>query len=60
MQRYVTFMEKSILQKLAKDKNYWKFRDHCHYTGKYRGAAQSICNLKVNFPNTIPEVIHNG
>ena len=31
------------------DKNsfklYHKVRDHCHYTGKYRGAAQSICNL---------------
>ena len=23
-----------------------KFRDHCHYTGKYRGAARSICNLR--------------
>ena len=21
-------------------------RDHCHYTGKYRGAALSICNLR--------------
>ena len=23
-----------------------KVRDHCHYTGKYRGAAYSICNLR--------------
>ena len=32
------------------DKNafklYHKVRNHCHYTGKYRGAAHSICNLR--------------
>ena len=28
------------------DKKYYKVRDHCHCTGKYRGAAYSICNLK--------------
>ena len=27
-------------------KLYYKVRDHCHYTGKYRGAALSICNLR--------------
>ena len=27
-------------------KNYRKVRDHCHYTGKYRGAAHSICDLR--------------
>ena len=26
-------------------KLYHKVRDHGHYTGKYRGAAPSICNL---------------
>ena len=25
---------------------YHKIRDHCHYTGKYRGAAHDICNLR--------------
>ena len=25
---------------------YRRVRDHCHYTGQYRGAAHNICNLK--------------
>ena len=25
-----------------------KVRDHCHYTGKYRGDAHDICNLSTN------------
>ena len=29
-----------------KDNKYHKNREHCNYTGKYRGASQSICNLK--------------
>ena len=28
------------------NKRYYKVRDHCHYTRKYRGAAHSICNLR--------------
>ena len=37
-----------------------KVRDHCHYTGEYRGAAHSIWNLKCTVPKTIPTVFHNG
>ena len=36
--------------KYLKDKKYSKVRDHCHYTGKYKGAAHSICNLKYSVP----------
>ena len=36
-----------------------KVRDHCHYTGKYRGAAHNKCNLKYKKPNFIPVVFHN-
>ena len=49
-----------ILKKFVKDKNYRKFRDHCHYTGKYRGAAHSLCNLKYNVSNEIPAVFHGA
>ena len=34
----------------------WKVRDHCHYTGLYRGAAHNNCNLKYKIPKHIPIV----
>ena len=37
-----------------------KVRDHCHFTGKFRGAAHSICNLRYKVPREILVVIHNG
>ena len=36
-----------------------KVRDHCHYTGKYRGPAYRICNLRYKIPSYIPIVFHN-
>ena len=36
-----------------------KVRDHCHYTGRYRGAAHNICNLKYSKPNNISVFFHN-
>ena len=36
-----------------------KVRDHCHYTGKYRGAAHEKCNLRYAVPNYIPIIFHN-
>ena len=41
-------------------KKHHKVRDHCHYTGKYRGAAHNICNLRYKVPKEIPVVFHNG
>ena len=34
-------------------------RDHCHFTGRYRGAAHNSCNLKYKKPNFTPVVFHN-
>ena len=36
-----------------------KVRDHCHFTGKYRGAAHFKCNLAFKHPKTIPVFFHN-
>ena len=36
-----------------------KVRDHCHYTGLYRGAAHNNCNLKYWILGYIPIVVHN-
>ena len=51
---------KKILKKFADDEIYREVRDHCHFTGKYRGAAHSICNLRFNVPNEVFVVFHNG
>ena len=42
------------------DKKPHKVKDLCHYTGKYRGAAHNICNLRYKIPKEIPIVFHNG
>ena len=34
-------------------------RDHCHFTGRYRGAAHNKCNLKYKKPNSISVFFHN-
>ena len=37
-----------------KFKLYQKFRDHFHYTGRFRGAAHSISNLDKKYPKKFP------
>ena len=36
-----------------------KVRDHYHYTGKYRGPAHMLYNLRYKIPSYIPVVFHN-
>ena len=36
-----------------------KVRDHCHFTGKYRGAAHNKCNLMFKKPRVLPVIFHN-
>ena len=34
-------------------------RDHCHFTGEYRGAAHNKCNLSCRKPLILPVIFHN-
>ena len=36
-----------------------RVRDHCHFTGRYRGPAHNKCNLKYRKPNNISVFFHN-
>ena len=59
----VKYVKKSFLMvkmEKKKFKIYHKVRDHCHYTGKFRGVAHSICNLNYKVPHEILVKIHNG
>ena len=45
---------------ISKEKlNTDKVRDHCHVTGKFRGAAHNKCNLKLRIPRKLPIIFHN-
>ena len=51
----------NICKKLfGKAKKHRKVRDRDHYTGKCRGAAHSICNLRYSTRKDIPVFFHNG
>ena len=61
MQKSVTFVKKNLKINIWKTQNIVKLLSrNSHYTGKYGGAAHSICNLKYSVPKKIPVGFHNG
>ena len=47
-----------ICKKLIDDEDE-KVRDHCHITGKFRGAADWDCNINFQLTKKIPVIFHN-
>ena len=45
-----------ICSKLIDDN---KVRDHCHITGKYRGAAHWSYNINLKVSKNVPVIFHN-
>ena len=43
--------------KYLKDKKYCNVKDHCHYTGEYRDAGHTICNLKYSVSKKIAKLV---
>ena len=39
--------------------NHNKVRDHCHITGKYRGATHGGCNINLKVNKKLPVIFHN-
>ena len=47
-----------ICEKLI-DNDDEKVRDHCHVTGKFRGAVHWSCNINVQLTKKVPAIFHN-
>ena len=55
----IQFGSERINEKTKKKEKIVKCRDHCHITGKYRGAACGKCNLKMKVSKFVPVLFHN-
>ena len=53
-------IERSVMFIHLHSKIYHKVRYHCHFTGKYEGAAFSIFNLTNKIPRKVSKDFHNG
>ena len=53
------FKNATVCYTCGSELNNDRVRDHCHLTGKYRGAAHKECNLRMRTPEFVPILFHN-
>ena len=53
------FGTERLNERTKKKEKVVKCKDHCHVTGKYRGAACGKCNLRMRVPMFVPVLFHN-
>ena len=58
-QEQISFDEAEKCHICSKELHDDRVRDHCHFTGKYRGAAHKDCNFKCKKPKVLPVLFHN-
>ena len=58
-QEQISFDKAEICHICKKELLTDKVRDHCHFTGQYRGAAHNSCNLQCRKPMILPVIFHN-
>ena len=54
-----SFLEATICHICSRELGEDRVRDHCHFTGKYRGAAHNGCNLQCRKLMVLPVIFHN-
>ena len=48
-----------ICKTFINNNNEEKVSDHCHVTGKFRGAAHQNCNVNFQLTKNVPVIFHN-